>query len=386
MKQVRIGVIGVTGRGGLWKHWHNPEGKSIVVGGADISEKALQEFKSEIKEKVFTTLDYKELLKRKDIDAIAVTSPDFTHEEYAIAALNAGKHVFLEKPMAITTEGCDNILKAWKQSGKRLMVGFNMRHMRIFQTMKDIADTGTIGEIKAVWVRHFVGSGGQWYFHDWHANRKNSTGLLLQKAAHDIDMIHLITGSYTKKVAAFGSLDFYGGNKPNDLTCSGCPEKDTCTDAQNPLEKRQTMQKCAFRKEIDVEDNTVMIMQLENGIKASYEQCHFTPDYWRNYTFIGTEGRMENLDDHSKVIVKTRRSGKWKEFADRTYDIKPVEGGHGGADPVICKDFVDMLLTGKEPVSTPEAGRMSVATGCAATESLRNGGKVMNIPAMPDLT
>ncbi|MCK4401271.1 Gfo/Idh/MocA family oxidoreductase [bacterium] len=381
MKQVKIGVIGVTGRGVLWKHWHKPEGKSIVAGGADISEDALQKFKSEIKEKVFTTLDYKELLKRKDIDAIAVMTPDFTHEEYAVAALNAGKHVFLEKPMAITTEGCDNILKAWKQSGKKLMIGFNMRHMRIFQTMKDIADTGTIGEIKAVWVRHFVGRGGAWYFRTWMSERKNSTGLLLQKAAHDIDMIHWITGSYTKKVAAFGSLDFYGGNKPNDLTCPECSEKETCTE----FESDKHSIKCAFRKAIDVEDNSVMIMELENGIKASYEQCHFSPDYWRNYTFIGTEGRMENLDDTSKVIVKTRRSGKWKEFSDRTYDLKPVEGGHGGADPVISKDFVDMLLTGKEPVSTPEAGRMSVATGCAATESLRNGGKMMYIPLMPDL-
>ena len=231
-------------------------------------------------------------------------------------------------------------------------------------------------------MRHFVGAGGKWYFHDWHANRKNSTGLLLQKASHDIDMIHWITGSYTRKVAAFGSLDFYGGNKPNDLTCPECPEKETCTEFKSGKHKYI---KCAFRKAVDVEDNTVMIMELENGIKASYEQCHFTPDYWRNYTFIGTEGRMENLDDTSKVIVKTRRSGKWKEFSDRTYDIKPVEGGHGGADPVICKDFVEMLLTGKEPVSTPEAGRMSVATGCAATESLRNGVKMMDVPAMPDL-
>ncbi|MFH1904228.1 MAG: Gfo/Idh/MocA family oxidoreductase [bacterium] len=382
MKQVRIGVVGVTGRGRLWRHWHNPEGKSIVAGGADISEDALQEFKNEIKEKTFTTLDYKELLKRRDIDAIAITSPDFTHEEYAIAALEAGKHVYLEKPMAITTEGCDNILKAWKQSGKRLMVGFNMRHMRIFQTMKDIADTGTIGEIKAVWVRHFVGYGGRWYFRTWMSERKNATSLLLQKAAHDIDMIHWIAGSYTRKVAAFGSLDFYGGNKPNDLTCPECPEKETCTEFKSGKHKYI---KCAFRKAVDVEDNTVMIMELENGIKASYEQCHFTPDYWRNYTFIGTEGRMENLDDKSRVIVKTRRSGKWKEFADRTYDIKPVEGGHGGADPVICKDFVEMLLTGKDPVSTPEAGRMSVATGCAATESLRNGGRVVKISPMPAL-
>ncbi len=123
---------------------------------------------------------------------------------------------------------------------------------------------------------------------------------------------------------------------------------------------------------------------LGNGIKASYQQCHFTPDYFRNYTFIETEGRMENLDDHSKVIVLTRdESKKWGNYANRTYEIKPAEGGHGGADSVICEDFIDMIISDKEPLAIPEAGRMSVATGCAATESSRNGGKVVEVPPLP---
>ena len=376
MEQVRIGIIGVTGRGTLYKHWHNPDGRSVVAGGADLSKDALDEFRTDLGSKPFVTLDYRELLAREDIDAVAITSPDFTHEEYAIAALEAGKDVFCEKPMAITTDGCDRMLEAWKKSGKKFMIGHNMRYMKIFRTMKEIADSGVIGEIKAVWVRHFVGHGGDWYFHDWHALRKKSTGLLLQKACHDIDMIHWISGVYTKRVSAFGSLDFYGGDKQDELVCSSCNEKDTCTEAQF-----DTRQQCAFRKEIDVEDNTVVIMELENGIKASYQQCHFTPDYFRNYTFIGTEGRMENLDDDSKIIVLTRsRSKEWKNYANRTYEIKPAEGGHGGADPVICEDFVDMLISGKIPLAIPEAGRMSVAAGCAATESLRNGGKVVEVP------
>jgi predicted dehydrogenase len=309
-----------------------------------------------------------------------VTSPDFCHEEHAVAALAAGKHVYCEKPLAITTAGCDHILRAWQKSGKRLMVGFNMRHMNIFRCMKEIVDAGTIGEIRAVWVRHFVCYGGQWYFHDWHACRKTATSLLLQKASHDIDMIHWITGKYTRRTAAFGGLDFFGGNKPNKLECSACPERESCTE----VNQWPHHEYCCFRKEVDVEDNSVMIMDLEGGIKATYTQCHFTPDYFRNYTFIGTEGRIENLDDHSRVICLTRsRSKKSKNLSNRTYDIKPAEGGHGGADPVICNDFLDMILAGKEPVSTPVAGRMSVAVGCAATESLRHGGKIVAIPPLP---
>jgi predicted dehydrogenase len=372
--KVRIGVIGVWGRGAIAKNWQ-ASGRAEVVAGMDIHDHNIAIFKREVAPDAWITKDYRELIARKDIDAISITSPDYTHEEYAVAALEAGKHVFCEKPLAITTAGCDRILRAWKASGKHLMVGFNMRYMNMFRTMKEIVDSGAIGEIKAVWVRHFVGAGGDFYYHDWHGTRENTTGLLLQKGSHDIDIIHWITGKYTKRVVAMGSLDFFGGDKPNDLTCVECPEQKTCLEAQ----PNSTRIQCAFRKEIDVEDQSMVLMDMEGGIKASYLQCHFTPDYHRNYTFIGTEGRLENSEPDGKVWVKTRASGTWRQLADRTYDVKRAHGTHSGADPVICNDFLDMVIDGKEPLATPEAGRMSVAVGCAASESMRNGNKPVDI-------
>jgi predicted dehydrogenase len=376
--QLRIGMIGVSGRGGLWRHWHEPWGRSVVVAGADVNPDCLDAFRTENGMSPFVTPDYRELLTRPDIDAIAVTSPDYCHEEQAVAALEAGKHVFCEKPLAITIEGCDRILQAWRSAGTRLMVGFNMRYMNIFRVMKEIVDSGAIGEIKAVWVRHFVGFGSDFYYHDWHATRANATSLLLQKGSHDLDMIHWITGRYTTRTAAFGSLDFFGGDRPNDLTCPACPDRDTCTEVSHSRRVQ-----CCFRQEVDVEDNQVMIMELEGGVKASYLQCHFTPDYHRNYTFIGTEGRIENSEPEMKVWLKTRKSNTWRDLADRTYDVKLAEGTHGGADPVICKDFVDMCLDGKEPIATPLAGRMSVAAGVCAAQSLRNGGVPVDVPCLP---
>jgi predicted dehydrogenase len=372
MEQLRIGIIGV-GRGeDLALYWQKPGSRAVIVGAADISEKNLQTFKENINKDAFVTLDYNELLKRDDIDAIAVTSPDIYHEEHAVAALNAGKHVFCEKPMSITVEGCDAILKAIDKSGKKFMIGHNMHYIRMFRVMKEIVDSGMIGDIKAVWVRHFESHGGDFFFHDWHSLREKTNSLLLQKGVHDIDMIHWITGKYTKKVAAFGGLDFYGGDKPNDLTCPNCSIKDTCTEA---LFGRRVQ--CAFRKEIDVEDNIVMIMELENGIKATYLQNHFTPDGHRNYTFIGTEGRLENSETDNKVWVKTRRSNKWQEYTDVLYNIKyDYVQKHGSfeSDDLICKDFVSMILDGNEVLTNPMQGRMSVATACAATKSMRSGG------------
>ncbi|CAM4175736.1 Gfo/Idh/MocA family protein [Bacillus paramycoides] len=374
MKTVRIGIIGAGLRSGIAKYWHNPGGNSVVVAAADVSIERLKTFQEKINQHAYITTDYKELLARTDIDAVAILSPDYLHEEHAIAALQAGKHVYCEKPLAITVEGCDRIIEQAEKSGKHLMVGFNMRYMSMYQTMKEIIDSGVIGDLKAVWVRHFVGFGGYYYYHDWHGTAKNTTSLLLQKGSHDLDVIHWITGKYTKNVSAFGGLDFYGGDKPNTLTCPTCDEKDTCTEAS-----LNVLTQCAFREEIDVEDNNMLIMELEGGIKASYLQCHFTPDYSRNYTFIGTKGRVENDDVNEKVYVKTRKSNSWNELSDITYDMKKEQGSHGGADPKICRDFVELVLNNKQPLTTPYAGRMSVAVGCAATESIRSGGKVIKI-------
>ena len=371
---LKIGIIGAGLRSQVASHWQREDGRSKIVGVADINEEKLHNFKQKFGEDLYATTDYKDLLAQSNIDAVAILSPDYLHEEHILEALKAGKHVYAEKPLAITTEGCDRILAAEKKYGKKVMIGFNMRYMSLYQTMKELIEQGTIGDLKAVWVRHFVGWGGYFYYHDWHGLSKNTTSLLLQKASHDIDVIHWITGKYTEKVVGFGSLDYFGGNEPNDLTCVKCSKKETC-----PEYSPHTLIECAFREEIDVEDNSVVIMQLQGGIKASYMQCHFTPDYSRNYVFIGTKGRIESNDLEEEIYVKTRKTGDIFEMSNVTYKMKPEKGGHGGADPKITEDFVNYVLDGKVPRASLLDGRMSVAVGCAATQSIREGGTLQNI-------
>ena len=155
------------------------------------------------------TDDYRRLLALKDIGAVFVTSPDFLHEEHAVAALKAGKAVYLEKPMAITVRGCDRILRTAFERKLKLYMGHNMRHMRLIRKMRELILDGAIGQVKAGWCRHFVGYGGDAYFKDWHADRSKSTSLLLQKGAHDIDVLHWLCGGYTARVNALGGLVLY---------------------------------------------------------------------------------------------------------------------------------------------------------------------------------
>jgi len=375
---LRIGVIGAGGRGGLAGHAHDPAHGVRLVAGADTRDAALAHFRERYGADAFVTHDYRELLDKADVDAVFVCSPDNFHEEHAVAALEAGKAVYLEKPMAITVEGADRILRAAYEHGCKLYVGHNMRHMTFVRKMKDLVDAGAIGEVKAGWCRHFVAYGGDAYFKDWHAERKNTTGLLLQKAAHDIDVLHWLCGGLSTRVNAFGGLTLYDRIADrHDPSERG----DASFQQENWPPRSQT----GLNPKIDVEDISMMQMILDNGVFASYEQCHFTPDAWRNYTIIGTEGRIENFGDSpgNCVVRLWNRRCDYNPWGDEQYYIPPVRGGHGGADPSIVGEFVRYVKDGEKATTSPVAARYSVAAGCMATYSLRNGGVPMDIPPLP---
>ena len=127
MKQLGVGVVGLGLRGlgtGMVDYMHNPDEGLFLVGASDVRAEILTMFKNKpFTADTFTTTSYQDLLDCSDISAIFILTPDFLHEEQAIAALEAGKDVFLEKPMAITTQGCDRILETARRVGKKIYVG-----------------------------------------------------------------------------------------------------------------------------------------------------------------------------------------------------------------------------------------------------------------------
>src|SRR5262249_2620940 len=139
-----------------------------------------------------------------------ILTPDGTHAELGEQFLEAGIPVYLEKPMAISIEDCDRLLAAEARTGTILHVGHNMRYMPVVTQMRELILDGAIGEVQTVGCRHFVSHGGDFYFKDWHAEQSKATGLLLQKGAHDLDVIHWLAGGYTRRVSAFGDLRVYG--------------------------------------------------------------------------------------------------------------------------------------------------------------------------------
>jgi predicted dehydrogenase len=376
MTDLHIGIIGSGGRGTLARHAHKPGQGARIMACCDTRPEQFARDREFFGNDIFTTDDCHVLLAR-ELDAVFVTTPDFLHEEHAVAALEAGKAVYLEKPIAITIEGADRILRTAAERKGLLYLGHNMRHMDFVLKMKELIDSGRIGEVKACWCRHFVGHGGDFYFKDWHADRRNTTSLLLQKAAHDIDVMHWLCGGYARRVNAMGGLTLYG--RITDRRQEGDPENAHC-DPNNWPPLSQT----GLNPIVDVEDLSMLHMELNNGVLASYAQCHYTPDYWRNYTVIGTEGRIENFGDtQSNAVIKL-----WNTRTDYNADgdeVFPCGGKaemHGGADPRIVNEFLDCVRGEGTPSTSPVAARYSVAAGCCATASLRNKGVPIDVPEL----
>ena len=277
--------------------------------------------------------------------------------------------------MAITIAGCDRLLKTAYQTGSKLYLGHNMRHFPVVLKMKAVIDSGVIGEIQTGWCRHFINYGGDAYFRDWHSEQKNTTGLLLQKGAHDIDVMHWLMGSYTKTVVGMGRLSVYDKCKRRSPTVPGSAK---WNDAQWP-----PLEQSGFSPVIDVEDHNMVMMQLENGSQACYLQCHYTPDAERNYTFIGTKGRIENIGDSDccEVHVWTQRGPR--ATPDIVYRLKPLAGSHGGSDPAIVREFLRFVRDGVTTNTSPIAARNAVAVGVQGHKSMRAGCHPERIPPLP---
>ena len=378
---LRIGVVGVGARADIAKHFELPRLNCRITAAADPHPDAEARLPQRLgRSDIKLTRNVTELI-AEGIDAALVTSPDDTHAKVTCELLRAGIPVYVEKPLATRMNDAIEILRTAYETGTKLYVGHNMRHMDVVRSMRDLIRRGAIGEVKAIWCRHFVGNGGDYYFKDWHATREHATGLLLQKAAHDLDVMHWLADSHTTQVTAMGGLTLY----------------DRITDRQDrsgqllgdwfDMENWPPLSQKGLNPVVDVEDISMMLMQMESGLFASYQQCHYTPDYWRNYTVIGTEGRIENFGDYEGGHIKLwNRRHLYDPEGDARFPIKGDDKGHDDADVLTISEFVSFITDGTPTDTSPLGAWYAVAAAIAATDSLRNGSSPRDIPELdPDI-
>jgi predicted dehydrogenase len=142
-----------------------------------------------------------------DVDAVVISTPGNTHADLVDVCLKAGKHVFCEKPVMTTRDGCQRMVELAQRHDKQvLMMNHQLRYAKFFQTMKDMVARGDVGEVQLVWCREFRGPFLK-KVGDWIQDSRYSGGCLVDKNSHQFDLMNWWVGARPKKVCGFGGAD-----------------------------------------------------------------------------------------------------------------------------------------------------------------------------------
>ncbi len=150
--------------------------------------------------------DPEAVLSAEEVDAVFVCTPNFQNKALTIAALQAGKHVFCEKPPAFTAADVEEIMEAEQASGCKLMYGFNHRHHESIKTAKAAVDSGEFGRL--LWMRGRYGkSVDDSFFATWRADKALAGGgILLDQGIHMLDLMLYFAGDFDDVQAMVSSL------------------------------------------------------------------------------------------------------------------------------------------------------------------------------------
>lgn len=190
---IKIGIIGAGGNAtGHVKTFLNYPDRCRVVAVADPVLPAAQKLADLCGAKTYP--NYTDFL--KEVDAVVISSPNFLHPEQAIVCAEHGKHIWCEKPMALTDEDAQKMVDAVKKTGVASFVGFSVRFEGLMRKMKEVLDSGVLGDLVSVWSRRLCyfepGKTGSWRF-----EYSKSGGVMSELIAHEIDWVVNFLGDPT---------------------------------------------------------------------------------------------------------------------------------------------------------------------------------------------
>ncbi len=212
MAKINVAVIGVGSFGAKHAATLHANDRVNLVAVCDADAEAAKKCGEDCKVPYFT--DYNEVLKNSEIEAVCVVTPDFLHRDIVVAALEAGKHVLCEKPLALNLEDCKVMIAAAKKTDKVFMVGQICRYTPSFKAVKEIIDRGEIGEL------FFIESE---YAHDYSHMPKDSWRLhpdrhgLIGGGCHAVDLIRWLAGD-PEEVFGYGNQKVLTDWPTNDCT------------------------------------------------------------------------------------------------------------------------------------------------------------------------
>lgn len=405
MAKIRFGIIGVGTRGirTFGRHLRGTYAdRAELVALADLDAHRLGvAAKMLAVDKTYGS--HSQLIYDAGVDAIVITTPDYTHTAIALEAMDAGKDIICEKPVATTIEDANRLLEAGRRFGKSFQVGFVLRYAPFFKGMHDAIVDGRIGKpLFAAAVDNRAGSG---YFRSWHRLRKYSGGLLNHKSGHTLDVLNWMLDGIPTAVSATGGVAQYGPRDWAGDYCSSCAAAAVCPEYIDftqglmgelfhgaEIRGDSKTDVCVYNSDKDTVDHASLNVEYEDGQRASYGLCLFAPYNQREIGVTGTEGKVEGREGEDRVRL-TRRAPDRVRFAGG-YRGQPgseeylpvnqpggegVAGGHGGGDVGLLDDSFAAFEGGRDPVAGLEAGYWSAVLGIAAEESVARGGQRLTL-------
>lgn len=213
-ERIGIGIIGCGNRSRTHVASIRQVPEVEIRGLCDILPEALASRIREVRGATPATyLDYHEMLADPRIDAVVVSTPNDTHRDPVIAALNAGKHVYCEKPMALQPADCDAMIAAQRRSGRVLLIGTQRRHTPAHMEFTRRIHDGAIGQVLSAWMNDFRRDWRRMFKTEeeeirgnWRYSNARSGGLTFEMSIHGIDHCNWIMQSEPVEVVAMGGI------------------------------------------------------------------------------------------------------------------------------------------------------------------------------------
>lgn len=375
MEKVGVGLIGCGGRlREVVKQLVAATDQVEIVALSDPNPHSIQTAREAYNPNARVHAKYQDLVRDPAVQWVMIGSWNCYHAKQTIAAFKAGKHVFCEKPLALTVKDCLAMRDAWRASGKMFSIGFTLRYSPHYRRIKEIISSGKLGTILSMEFNETLAFNHGGYIHaDWRRKTEWAGSHLLEKCCHDLDLVNWMTDSLAVKAASFGGSDFFTPANAHHIERVGKSPEGKLAFTTWSNEAIQGNIQNPFNDDKDILDNQVAIIQYANGVRSTFHTNCSTGIPERRMYICGTEGTLRS--DVISGLLEVCRIGFDAQMEDCRTD---ASGGHGGGDCILGESLANTMVNGAAPLTSLEDGLRAAFTAFGIDEAQRKG-KVVDL-------
>lgn len=378
-KKTRLGVVGCGRRlRGVLNLLLAQDPTLAVAAVYDPDPQSIQTFRSELAPQVAVCRSSRELCERADVDWVFIGSWNRFHSEQVREAFAAGKHVFCEKPLALSLDEARATHAAQKGGGSVFALGLVLRYSPLYRQTKKLLDEGMIGSLVSFEFNETLPFNHGGYIHgNWRRKRENAGTHLLEKCCHDLDLALWLTGARPTRAASFGGRSFFRPENAHHAARLG-RSPDNGRPAYRAWDDPHGID--PFNNDKDIVDHQVALIEFSGGLRATFHtNCHAAiPE--RRFYLLGSEGALRG--DAFTGRIEVRRVG-WNE---PTVVHSLTDGhSHAGGDALMARELVDVLHGRRDPAAGFAEGVRSLALANAIDTAMDEGRVVDMNPTWREL-